>query len=238
MRRRRAPNLPAVSGSTLAAALAVAMAGWAAAPTAGRAQEAGPGLTSAPYDLSLFRDGETRRMRARYGRWTAVCDEIIRLRSRYCSLSAPVADAAGAAVARLDVSTDDAGRPAALLHLPLGTLFDRPVTLAPARPGRAPLPRTPPAPRTLRAARCDAADCAAVWSLDASDFDALKRGGFALSYRRTARLDVPGAWLRPPDVETVTGLVPADGFAEAVAASLRAGPLAEAAEGDGLGLRR
>lgn len=201
-----------------------------------RAQVAGPALTSAPYDLSLFRDGETRRMRARYGDWTAVCDEIIRLRSRYCSLSAPVSDAAGVVVARLDVSTDDAGRPAALLHLPLGALLDRPVTLGPAHASRGP----GPAPRALRATRCDAADCAAVWELDAADFDALKRDGFTLTYRRSARLDVPGAWLKAADVETVTGLITASGFVDAVAASLRAGPLAEAEPGSGpdLGLRR
>lgn len=218
-------------GAAFAAAV-LAAAVLLAAPPPARAQAAGPALTSAPYDLSLFRDGETRRMRARYGGWTAVCDEIIRLHSRYCSLSAAVSDAAGGVVARLDVSTDDAGRPAALLHLPLGTLFDRPVTLRPARAGRG------PAPRPLRATRCDAADCAAVWELDAADFDALKRDGFALTYRRAARLDVPGAWLKASDVETVTGTTPAGGFADAVAASLRAGPLAETAEGDGLGLRR
>ena len=233
-------------GPPVAVLLAGLVAVLLAAPPA-RAQEAGPGtdrgadrgavqepgqaLTSAPYDLSLFRDGETRRMRARYGRWTVVCDEIIRLRSRYCSLSAPVADAAGDTVARLDVSTDDAGRPAALLHLPHGTLFDRPLTLGPARPGRA------SAPRILRGTRCDARDCAAVWALDAADFDALKHDGFTLVYRRTSRLDVPGALLRAADLETVAGLVPSDGFGDAVVASMRAGPLAAAAAVDDLGLR-
>lgn len=223
----------------MATAASLAAAAVLAATAPARAGDAAPALTSAPYDLSLFREGETRRMRARYGRWTVVCDEIIRLRSRYCSLSAPVTGAAGGAVALLDVSTDDAGRPAALLHLPLGMLLDRPLTLGPAHPGLgAAHPGQGTAPRALRATRCDASGCAAVWAPDAADFAALKRDGLALAYSRTARLAGPGAWLRPADIDTVTGVVPAEGFAEAVAASMRAGPLVEAAPVDGLGLRR
>lgn len=217
--------MPRFAAAVLAAAALLAPAGPA------RPRDAGPVLTSAPYDLSLFREGETRRMRARYGRWTVVCDEIMRLNSRYCSLSTAVTDASGAAVARLDVSTDEAGRPAGLLLLPHGTLLDRPTTLRPVRPEGT-------AARVLRVARCDAADCAAVWALAASDVAALRRAGLVLAYRLSARPDLPGAWLGPGDIRAVTGLVPAEGFAEAVAASLRAGPLVEAAPAAPLGLRR
>jgi invasion protein IalB len=188
-------------------------------PAAALAQQGALQLSSAPFDRSLFRDGEVRRLGGQFGRWTVVCDEITRMKQRYCSLRVLVADAAGHEVAVLDVSTGDDGRPAALLHLPLGVVLPDGVEVA----GQGDAEGKKPAPsRRLSIAACDMRECQAVWSFATAEFQALTKGrGLTLRYRVLATMAVPVLRQQGASRVAVSGVIPADGFATAIQASLR-----------------
>ena len=162
-------------------------------------------LASAAIDHTLYREGEVRRLTGTFAAWTLVCDEVTRLKRRFCSLRTLVRDAAGATVAALTISTGDDGRPAALMRIPAGsvsnTIVEIVVTPKPAGPVDAkaskaaaasnPTPTTsplsaapPPSPPAkaavgikLRPATCDSQTCTVVWSLPSAHIKALNSGG-------------------------------------------------------------
>jgi invasion protein IalB len=203
---------------------AMGAAALAAAPMIARASSAS--FTSAAVDRDLYREGEVRRVTGAYADWTLVCDEIQRIRRRFCSLESAALGAAGNAVARIIVSTGDDGRPAALMHLPLGISLRHGVELAiesstsPRRAGHA---ATSAPPRQVPIATCDTKACTALWTLTQSELDALAHGlSLHLHYRFVASVPALAADIIAPARTTmIDGTVAAQGFAEAVAASLQ-----------------
>lgn len=205
-------------------AVVAALLGPAAAVRADPA--AVPSFASPMVDPSLFRDGAVRRSTGRFGFWTVTCDEVAGLNQRFCSLKAAAARNPYGQTVAVDVSTDDDGRPAALLHLPLAVSvpFGVRVATAPrvAAPGRG--RRIAPTGRTVAIARCDARECLAVLSLAPSDLTALD-GGAGLTLTTCAT--------RPGGLEFATDLARSGcavrlasplsgaGFRAAVQASLR-----------------
>lgn len=189
----------------------------AAVGPAGQTATAADVLASAPIDPTMFRDGEVRRSADPYGAWTLVCDAIPRLGHRFCSLSGaptPVGAAPdGAATLALTVSTGDDGRPAALLHLPLGLSLPFGVRIKPLAPSGG------ESERRVAIALCSATGCEAVWSLSPGDLAALRAGPGLRITVRGWRFGFPRRHDGAP--APVAATIDGRGFADAVAASLR-----------------
>ena len=182
-------------------------------------------LATPAVDRTIYRDGEVRRMSATSGSWSVICDDVVRLRQRFCSLVTLGRDATGAARVGLTVSTADDGKPAALLRLPFGVVLRDGIevivspgaTSSPAPKGRA-QPAEPP--MRLQVVTCDKTACLTAWSLTPSQLAALNRAG-AIKFRYRAlvadRLGMDIAQSGAPVEATVECL----GFAEAVQATLK-----------------
>ena len=81
------------------------------------AQTSSSSLTSVPIDPELFRDGAIKRFTGTRDGWSYVCDEVAKMKKRFCSLRTKLIDADGKVVAALTISTGEDGRPAALLRM-------------------------------------------------------------------------------------------------------------------------
>ena len=105
------------------------------APLRAQPAQAGPSaFATEAIDRGVFKEGEVRRLEGHFRSWRIVCDEVVRLKQRFCSLSTIGADAAGRPVAGLIVSTSDEGRPAALIHLPHGVALSQGVEVVAGPP--------------------------------------------------------------------------------------------------------
>lgn len=159
-------------------------------------QAASPALATPGIDAQAFAPGAIRRFDERHEAWTLRCEEIARLRERFCDLSAE-GDGRGFRVS-LVVTTSDRGEPAALLRLPLGVLLTSPIEIS--TPNSAPAPKAGPHEGKRRKARvkphaaraqlnaasshitrlrvlaCDQAGCSTVWPLTRAQMEALSRG--------------------------------------------------------------
>ena len=176
------------------------------------ANDAAP-LVSAMVDPNLFRPGAVQRSTQSFGAWTLVCDEIAQLGRRFCSLGSAPARSGGGFV-RLDVSTGDDGRPAALLHLPFGvSLADGVgVTAGGARQADG---------HTVPVALCSALDCQAVWTLTRAELAALNDGRNLVirlrGWRSSLSVGPHAKLVQPPIAVEIPGV----GFSEAIQASLK-----------------
>jgi invasion protein IalB len=184
------------------------------------------GLASAPIDVSIFRDGEIKRSVEDYGGWTLSCDEVVRLRHRYCSLSAPLRVLGGAPVGTVVVSTGDDGRPAALLRLPNGLALASGVVVTFVSPdGGAGRHNPVNGPLTHAFVSCDAAGCSVLWTLAAREVVALNQGAaLQIRFQRVTALPPFSFRVAAAPSAAIDAKADGAGFAAAVAASLRASP--------------
>ena len=199
-------------------------------------------LASAAIDRTLYRDGEVRRLTGTFAAWTLVCDEVIRLKKRFCSLKTLAHDPAGTAIAVLTFSTGEDGRPAALMRIPAswtpGTLIEIVPQLKAAGPEiatktagkpaakKAETPKAKPPIMYLRPVRCDERQCTLVWSLPAAHIEALNYGaGLLVRFQLAPEpTDAAVAKLTGGDGPAkVTGTIEAQGFAQAIEAAMNAG---------------
>src|SRR5271169_3875448 len=160
-------------------------------------------LATRAVDRTIYRDGEVRRMSATSGSWSVICDDVVRLRQRFCSLVTLGRDATGAArVVLLDG---------------IEVIVSPATTSRPAPKGRA--QPAEPAMR-LQVVTCDKTACLTAWSLTPSQLAALNRAG-TIKFRYRAlvadRLGMDIAQSGAPVEATVECL----GFAEAVQATLK-----------------
>ena len=174
---------------TLRSLLQLSTAGNACAQT--KAAEPAP-LTSIAIDPTLFREGAITRLAGTRGAWSYDCDEVARLKQRFCSLRTSVKAADGAILAGLTVSTGQDGRPAALLVMAARDItrygieigVPAPASTSQPRGQGAPgvkeavvaKPKTPAAIRVYPAA-CTADVCQLVWTLSTEQIAALNSGG-------------------------------------------------------------
>jgi invasion protein IalB len=222
-RRNRSRTLITRSVAPWASAFALA-----AFHVAASAQEP-PALSSQAVDPSIYRDGEVKRFSSKHGQWVVVCDEITRLKQRFCSLRSAIVGADGGRVGELTVSTGQDGRPAALLKMFTSDIRggELTITIAKALPSRPATVSTTPQVKTkkvksetaattrLRPAACDAGTCTLIWTLKPEQIRALNDGiGLELSV-------TPGASLLPNQHVATRLVVSAEGFKEAVEQSIR-----------------
>ncbi len=181
-------------------------------------------ITSPAVDPTLFRDGEVRRTTRQFGAWTTVCDEISRLRQRFCSLKAVYRDASDQPIAELVVSTGDNGKPAAMLRVGLGAhigtgarvwLSDPDGSTKARAPGKVPV-------RRVDFITCDKAGCISVWTFSSEEIRRMNAG--ATPHVRLARLRPSAslsALIAPQDrLAPIEGAIPGGAFATAVNSTL------------------
>ena len=196
------------------------------ASLATHAHAADGALASPAIDRTMFRDGEVQRTSGAYGAWTAVCDEVTRLKQRFCSLKASFLTSSNQPIAEVLVSTGDNGRPAAMLRVALGAHIGSGVRvwLDPAVAGgkATPAPAQQPV-RKLDYVTCDTSLCAAVWSLAPADIKALNAG--ATLRVRVTRVREFHPMLTPIATQqrllALDGAVAGGGFSQAVNATLK-----------------
>lgn len=188
---------------------------------AGRAQSAEQ-FASPAIDRSVFKEGEVRRLRGEFKEWEAVCDEIPRLKQRFCSLFGQGKDKDGRTQLSIVVTTSDDGVPAAMLRLPLAVIRQQGVEVSAApvvAANKGDKAKRPEAPVRLRIVDCDSVACTTVLRLTPGFVAALSSGGglgvrFALPRQEAA---APGGASVPQAIDaTISG----SGFAEAITATL------------------
>lgn len=211
------------------------------------AQTSAPSLATAAVDTTLYREGEVRRRNERFGAWSLDCDEIVRLHRRFCSLRTLAFSASGTAIAKLTVSTDANGNPAALINLPLGVNLSRPVDISPSislvlgKPSPAVELSTKEIYRQDKSSKnksssintkilqarvsislCDQTGCHAVWSLSAADIAALRAGAeIRLSYDFNEHSKGSFELSTHNKFYSESGIIASDGFSDAIQASLK-----------------
>ena len=214
-----------------AASLTTLMVSAGTSPVIAGEPEAMP-LTSAAIDATIFRPGEVKRFTARFGGWTVVCDEVTRLKQRFCSLRTKVVEADGVPVGNLTISTGQDGRPAALLELlrarsesgiEVSAAIGVPVLAA--RSAKATPLKTKTAQVTftrLRPVGCPSPICTFVWTLKSEQIAALNEGG-GLKLLASAPAGAASVYdFAPPKPVSIAIVIAAEGFKDAVAVSLRA----------------
>ena len=202
-------------------------------PTA--AQTSAP-LSSAAVDPSIYRDGEVKRFSSVHGSWAVVCDEVTRLKQRFCSLRSALTDAAGAPAGNLTVSTGQDGRPAALLSMQATPVragwleistpalasasAASPATTKAAAQTKTKAPAAGAASMTrLRPVSCDASLCTLVWTLKPEQIVAFNDGrGLLLAAMPGPSLE-SAATFKPPTAQRFS--VSGEGFSDAVATSVK-----------------
>ena len=202
-------------------------------PPQARAQgaPAGQAFTSEAIDRGVFKEGEVRRFEGHFLSWRVVCDEVPRIKQRFCSLFTAGADAAGRPVTVLTVSTSDEGRPAAMIRLPHGVSIKRGLEVLTGPPaGNAP----PPARRArlkqplkekaavlkLGFPSCDAQGCITLWNLTPKQIAALSSGGTLRIKFTTLRSRY--LWMTPPtgwQVAQEEAVIDGAGFGDAIKAT-------------------
>lgn len=219
----------------------------AALPANAEGRPVTQGFSTAAVDRELFRDGEVRRRNERFAAWSLDCDEIPRLGQRYCSLRSMARDATGLAIAEFTLSTDENGKPAALIGLPFGIDLASPVAIeaahsmvlgqpsaglaASARTIAKSGKRTGAAKGavatailrfTVRPAVCDRSGCQIVLALKPADIAALRAGtGLKIRFTASGR-DGRGFTVRSDaPSRPIEGVIVSEGFGEALEASIR-----------------
>ncbi len=180
-------------------------------------------LTTPAIDATLFREGEVKRINLQFGAWSTVCDEIKRLQQRFCSLKAVIRDGQNQPVARITVSTNDKGRPAAIVHVAAGTHIGTGAQIRINPASQKPNKTTSIPDYGVSFISCDSQTCSAIWSLTNADINALNKG--ASIHIKIAKVKPFGPlvpFISSPDRLTMLeGSVEGTGFAQAVNSTLK-----------------
>ena len=194
-------------------------------------------LTSVAIDPGLFRDGAIKRFSGTHEAWTYVCDEVAKMKKRFCSLRSHVIGPDGRVVAALTISTGEDGRPAALLAM-AGSSFNetgievsakveptlaqhankQQLSVDSAKPNKSKL-----AAMRLYPAACQENICQMIWTLPQEHIRALSSGvGLRLRFTpATAGVSPLASALRQNSVDPIEAAIDARGFAAAVDASVK-----------------
>lgn len=200
----------------------------------------GDQLTSVAIDPSLFREGAIKRFSGTHDTWSYVCDEVAKMKKRFCSLRTTVRDGTGRVVAALTVSTGEDGRPAALLRMASASFDEKGIEVsavvdaagaavaggksAGAGGDGATKGKSKMATATkLYPAACKDEVCQMVWTLPPDHIVALSSGrGLQLRYTtpKPGVSSLAGA-LKGAVAQPVVVVVASKGFAAAVEASVK-----------------
>ncbi len=176
-------------------------------------------LASPAIDESLFKDGIVEQRETQHGFWHLKCQQIVKMRRRYCNLLSSVVDKDGKSHGAILIATDDTGQPTIMLALTQPVRLDKPLLVSSTF--EVPSKKNPVRveyKKAVSATLCDisckflfAADSQLIFSLNA---------GKDVSVRVTAARTLQQRWFRPPiEGDAVTLTVHGNGFANALKAS-------------------
>ena len=174
-------------------------------------------------DQDLFREGEVRHLRGVYKEWQSACDEVPRLKQRFCSLYGKGRDSRGRILLGIVVTTSDEGKPAAMLEMPLGIRVSSDVEVLIGGPGSVKKMKGPAKDDTLtrlRIVRCDINFCMTLWQLTPSQIAALSGHGALRIFFKVPRARFGWTTLSSPSADQmVEASIASDGFRETLLAT-------------------
>lgn len=174
-------------------------------------------------DRDLFRDGEVRHLHGVFKEWQSACDEVPRLKQRFCSLYGKGRDYEGRVLIGIVVTTSDEGKPAALLEMPLGVRLSSDVEVSIGGSGL--LKKTKGLSKAetltrLRIVRCDAHFCMTLWRLTPPQIAALSGHGALQIFFKVPRARFDWNTLSlPGEDQMVKASIASDGFRETLRAT-------------------
>ena len=208
-------------GSISLAAAALSIAAWrsgAAAPAQPHDAFQTPAVAQ-----DLFREGEVRHLQGTFKDWRASCDEVTRLKQRFCSLYGKGRAADGSILLGVVITTNDEGKPAAMLEIPLGIRLssDIEVSVSGLEPSRK--AKGGPAfeaPTRLRVVRCSPDRCMTLWRLTQTQIAALNGTGVLQIVFKAPRARYGWDNLSQPAADkTVRASIASEGFRETMRAT-------------------
>ena len=218
-------------GTALAAKVCagpLAVAAWIfLLPVSQAAAQASPAL-----DTSIYRPGEVSRVTGNRADWTYICDIVVRLNQRFCSLFTTAAPEGSAEPISVTVSTSENGRPAAMASFPLMVALKDGVKLHILdKAGKAAKQRK--AQLQVPFSGCDRKSCYLAWELSPGQIGALREGrSIRISYGYVPNGIEAEKLLSGFDPETASIAISGKGFAEALAATSE--PLDQGAAQEGV----
>ena len=171
-------------------------------------------IASPAIDHELFRPGEVTRSQREFGRWNIVCDEVKKLKQKFCSLRTFGFDAADQPIVGMIVSTSDNGRPAALITLPFGINLVQKITVV----SNGIKGKILPVKLDLTPSLCVDDGCKFIWSLTSENIAGLRNGvdfqiNFMAAKNGSASRD---AYTSQHNLVPVSARIFSSGFNEAV----------------------
>ena len=170
-------------------------------------------IESPAIDPDLFRPGEVTRSQHDFARWRVVCDEVRKLKQKFCSLRSFGYGAGDQPLVGIVISTSDNGRPAALITLPFGTTLRQHVTLVSGGIKG----RVQPVKLEMTPALCVEDGCKIIWALNNNDIMTLRNGAdFELSFLAATHEPQGDPYFRQKQAVLTIARIYGQGFNEAV----------------------
>ena len=193
---------------------------------AGIAQAEEPIATPA-FDETLFKDGAVRMREQQFEDWHLKCQEVVKLRQRVCNLLSTLRDVQGQQRGSALVATNETGVPTMLIAVEVPIRQERPIVIESIfeTPGRNKKPVKVRYKRSVKVARCDT-NCKFIFPFETNLALALNSGS-----NLSVKASVPTTTSIVPAQTSKTAkgakkdlrlVVSANGFAEALKASLQA----------------
>lgn len=170
-------------------------------------------------DESLFKEGAVEQRETTFDAWHLRCQEIVKMRRRFCNLLSDVTDSDGKRRGSLLLATDDLGNPAVLIAITAPVRLDRPLTVKSGyslpQKGRPPKVRYE---KSLYVMDCDTS-CKFLFAADSKLISALNEGADVTVSGYVAR-PLEEFWLLPMQkTDTFVLTIRGKGFADALKAS-------------------
>lgn len=206
---------------SLALALLLGCSGFA--PTLAQTQP----FVAPAINPGVFREDAVSRVRGQNGTWFYVCDIIVAMNRRFCSLSVAGISAADRQETKLTVSTTESGQPGAILYLPHGIDMSKPVffeiagkqTKSQSKSQTKENTKKQGAGKKLRLLVCGNNGCQTVFPLTGVDVANLRNGGLIqVRYTKLLSFFLPNQMNNPS--EEVTIPIKNAGFVEALNATM------------------
>ncbi len=175
-------------------------------------------FVSEAVDKDMYKEGEVHRLNQKFQEWDVVCDEIVRQKRRFCSLSTFGKEASGRQLVHLTVSTSDDGKPAAMLRLPFGISIEKKIEI------EIKLQAKKPDILKLVVPYCDVQGCLTVFALKPAFIEALNnKASFEIRFWivETSNYEITTPALR--SYRPIRAFFNGNGFAEAIKGSMAVG---------------
>ena len=198
--------------------LGFCLMGWFATHSTTAMAEMGAALASPAFDNSIYKEGAIANTNKTFGNWNLVCADVSGLNRRFCNITTLAHDQSGKVFVGMVISTTDAGKPAAMLKVPIFVSLKDGIQIGlDSKAGKSAKKQKP---TSLQILSCEPAACSSIWPLEQSDIMRLAQKG-QLHIRVQLYPPDTAEHLASPDVmpKPLEVIFDGNGFAEALSAS-------------------